>query len=140
MKSAATGVVVVMLLAGGSPGVQAADGGKACATAKARPDEASRVLAQYSVPSLTRKSAKKLARAVARQPGLVSAKPDADQKTFSVVFDPAKASSADILAALRKVDAGTALSKESPFKSEKGDSACAGCPSRNACSSEREGK
>lgn len=132
-----TGMVLASLMA---VNVYADDCGTPCAPAKAPAKSVSYVMAQYAVPSLSKKSAKQLARAVAKQPGLVSAKPDMAAKTFSVVFETGKTSSAEILDSLKKKAPGVTLGKEGPFETKASASACAGCPSSKSCASAKAGE
>lgn len=115
--------------------VHAAERGKGCSPTSKSSQDVAYVVAQYSVPSLTKKSAKRLARTVTKQPGLISAKPDFKEKTFSVVFESGKTSSADILTALKKQAPGATLGAEGPFERKATGSACEGCPGRNSCPS-----
>ena len=92
--------------------------------------------ATYTVPDLTKKVAKELSKAIAKEPGLVAAKPDLQAKTFMVIFEPGQTTSKSILAALKKKAPDAAFSQEAAVEAVK--TGCGKCPSRLSCPSKKK--
>jgi len=89
--------------------------------------------AVFKVPDLTKEMAKKLSKALADKPGVLSAKPDLEKQHFTVTFEPEKNNPEKIGGILASVVPGTALQKvvAADQKDEKG---CGGCKHKKACS------
>ena len=92
--------------------------------------------ATYTVPDLTKTVAKGLSKAIAKEPGLVSAKPDLQAKTFTVIFEPGQTTSKSILAALKKKAPDAAFSQEAAVEAVK--TGCGKCPNRLSCPSKKQ--
>ena len=127
-------VAALLALSGlANPGARGEESGQAApAFEKASPYRA----VTFAVPDLTKELGRSLSGAIAQTPGLVSARPDFEKKTFTVLFAVDKTSSADIHKALLTVASGAKIDREEAVAESDAKVNCNACPNRKSCPSQ----
>lgn len=91
-------------------------------------------IASFSVPSLTKIMAMRMAKALASQPGLVKAVPVLPKKQLDIEFVAPTTNPQALLTVLAKLDAAAKLQGVRPAGAEAGaKSKCGGCPLKGVC-------
>jgi copper chaperone CopZ len=103
-----------------------------CASADKEVKQELRV-AVFSVPDLSKNVAEDISKALAGEPGILSAKPDFGEKSFSVTYEPGKTGAEKIQKAMGTVVPETKLREVVAAQDKSGRHACGKCPGRKSC-------
>ncbi len=112
-------------------------GGPLFPFSKAKPSNQNKKMATYSIPDLdTAMVVHKIAKAVADQPGISSAKPDFKNKQFAIIFNANELDPEKLLEAIATVSPDSKLVSVSAAPALASPSKHAGCPAakRAKCS------
>lgn len=90
-------------------------------------------LAMFMVPDLSVNVAKDISKALASEPGVLSAKADFDRREFSVTYEPGQISLKKLQGIIEAICREARLEKVEPAQETSGRPGCWKCPSRNRC-------
>lgn len=91
------------------------------------------MVATFAIPSIDDAMTKKLTAALADNPGVLTAKADADSGLYKVAFRTDQTSPRIVFSALSKVHRDVSLRDVVAARSEAGAHECGGCPMQSTC-------
>ncbi len=94
--------------------------------------------AVFKVPALSEKLSKDFIKGLAKADGIISAKPDLEESTFSVTYEPAKTDPKKIEAILAQLAPEVTFDKVQPADPELAKGDCSKCPHHKTCGKKDE--
>ena len=94
--------------------------------------------AVFKVPALSEDLSKNFIKALAKADGIISAKPDLEEGTFSVTYEPAKTDTKKIEAVLAQLAPEVTFDKVQPADPAHASSDCSKCPHHKTCGKKHE--
>lgn len=130
-------VAVIVLVILVSFGAQAA-GDRALADSTDREARNNLKIAVFSVPDLSKNLAGDISKALASEPGVLSAKVDLEKGKYAVIYDPGQTNPKEIQRIMQTIIREVKLERDILLQETSGSQGCGGCPSRKSCGKQQK--